>query len=104
MPAAKQVTLSDVGSWVHFYNLDLQEDKDQGNEFNFGADPYEVGKALAGAYFDDILRERMKEDPALAAAVMAWFDANLGTRFLGVFYEEAQRWVYLNDGLRELNK
>lgn len=40
---------------------------------------------------DDLMEEfvnEMKQDPALGAACMAWFDANMNTRLLGKFFSE----------------
>ncbi len=42
---------------------------------------------------DDLMTElieMMKRDPALAAAFIAWYDANMHTRFLGKFFSEYQ--------------
>ena len=97
----------------HFYNLDLQEDGTLSNDFNFGKSPLSsetiLGPLAAEAeaknfkgsieientiknmdpkIIDDEFRSRMREDPALGAADMAWFDSIMGTRYLGVFYDE----------------
>ena len=74
--------------WLHYYNLDLQNDGDDANDFNFGPNPYKNGKSAAD--YDAELRERMKWDTALAAADTAWLDANVGTRYLGTFYESCK--------------
>lgn len=79
-----------VGSWVHWHNADLQGG-DGSDDFNFGPNPYLPEEAKSGEYYDKIFRERVKKDTSLAAADMAWLDACVGTRYLGVFYEEAQR-------------
>lgn len=75
-------------SWYKFYNLFLSTDADPRNDFNFGSNPFAEG--LNAYDYATILRNRMKEDPALAAAVMAWLDANVGTRYLGEFYESCK--------------
>lgn len=72
--------------WFGFYNLNLLLDDDSENDFNFGWNPYDEN--TVGKSYDEDLRSRMKIDPALGAAVLAWFDANVGTRFMGVFYDE----------------
>lgn len=79
---------SDVASDVEwtFYNTLLQNDQDESNDFNFGPNP---GNLTATEYDADF-RERLRNDPALGAAAMAWADANLGTRYLGEFYESCK--------------
>ncbi|MBR3269675.1 hypothetical protein IKG07_00220 [Candidatus Saccharibacteria bacterium] len=81
----------------HFYNLDLQEDDgDEENDFNFGPMPdmreinpdAEAGAEIDPEAMDLIFRNRLRRDPALGAADMAWFDATLKTRYLGLFYDE----------------
>ena len=72
----------------HFYNLDLQEDNDEDNDFNFGPNP--VDKSWTATDYDDDFRTRLAKDPALGAADIAWLDANVGTRFLGEFYESCK--------------
>ena len=70
----------------YFYNSELQDDQDESNDFNFGFNP----GSLTAAEFDADFRERLRHDPALGAADMAWADANLGTRYLGEFYESCK--------------
>ncbi len=79
---------SDVASDVEwtFYNTLLQNDQDESNDFNFGPNP---GNLTATEYDTDF-RERLRNDPALGPAAMAWADANLGTRYLGEFYESCK--------------
>lgn len=79
---------SDVASDVEwtFYNTLLQNDQDESNDFNFGPNP---GNLTASEYDADF-REKLRNDPALGAAAMAWADANLGTRYLGEFYESCK--------------
>lgn len=74
--------------WYSFFNHVLLEDEDESNDFNFGPNPYVEGEDAE--YYDQVFRDRIKEDPALAAADLAWFDANLGTRYLGTFYESCE--------------
>ncbi len=78
---------TDSDEWYGFYNLSLQDDDDSSNDYNFGYEPEEEFDAEA---MDFELRERMKLDPALAAADTAWLDANVGTRYLGEFYESCK--------------
>ena len=79
-----EVVVESSYGW-HFYNTDLQTDGSESNDFNFGPNP--VKKGLTAADYDDDFRTRLSKDPALGAADMAWLDANVGTRFLGEFYE-----------------
>ena len=102
----------------HFYNLDLQDDEDKLNDYNFGPNPMleqvsmdKVKEAIEGKKATDTIKvqdiidmmdmdqvkaeliKRMHNDPKLAAAVMAWMDCQLGTRFMGVFYSESkEKW------------
>ena len=69
----------------HFFNLDLQGDGEKGNEYNFGCEP---DCEMSPEAMDIAFRNRLKQDPPLGAADMASFDAKLGTRYLGVFYDE----------------
>ncbi len=79
------------GPWYHFYNSDLQKDEDKENDFNFGPTAYTEETTAEMA--DKEFRERISKDPALGAADMAWFDFNVKTRYLGVFYSEAdEQW------------
>lgn len=75
-----------VSEWRHFYNADLQADEDTLNDFNFGPKP----NCTTPEEYDADFRARLKKDPALAAADTAWLDANVGTRYLGEFYESCQ--------------
>ena len=97
----------------HFYNSELQNDGDAKNDYNFGPNPiYEnlslekVKEAIKGKSpnasikVSDIIsaadaeainadfKARRREDPALGTTSMAWFDSIMGTRYLGVFYDE----------------
>ena len=74
--------------WYSFYNLMLGLDADPSNDFNFGSNPFIEGWTAKD--YDTELRNRMSKDPALAAAAMAWLDANVGTRYLGEFYESCK--------------
>ena len=69
---------------IGFYNLALQADNVSENNFDFGFCP---SLALTAEDYDLDLRTRAAQDPALAAAIMAWWDAITGTRFTGRFYE-----------------
>ncbi|MBR2753873.1 hypothetical protein IKD82_01790 [Candidatus Saccharibacteria bacterium] len=75
-----------LNDWYYFYNAKLQDDGDGTNDFNFGPNPGE----LKASEYDAEFRERLRHDPALGAADMAWADANLGTRYLGEFYESCK--------------
>ncbi len=108
----------------HFYNLDLQDDDDKLNDYNFGENPiYEnisedkVRQAIKGKKPKDTIPieqliemfkpeelrdnqlQRMHDDPKLGAADMAWYDSIAGTRYLGTFYSAAkEQWdVAMND-------
>ena len=104
----------ETSDWYYFYNIKMIADDDVKNDYNFGTNRIygiieakaeagaleekdvagktadELVKLLAASEFDLDLRVRASYDPALGAAVMAWFDANLGTRFLGEFYESCK--------------
>lgn len=73
-------------AWFDFYNLSLQEDGVDENDFNFGPKP--VDETVSGIAREH--RERLRVDPALGAADIAWADALLGTRYLGEFYESCK--------------
>ena len=81
------VPSSPATSW-HFYNQDLAEDGDDSNDFNFGPSPLAEDKTAED--YDRELRERLRNDPVLGSGVIAWLDANLGTRYLGEFYESCK--------------
>ena len=110
--ALNQVYASEL--WYHFYNSDLDH-SDQEVYQNFGPDPMLETAALDGVgdllkeagtsgsvkvedildridvdVLDEDFRERLRNDPALGAADMAWFDAVMGTRYIGVFYDECK--------------
>lgn len=70
-------------SW-HFYNLDLQNNATTDDDYNFGPPP----QVTEASNLDQELRSRMREDPVLGAAVMAWADSVLGTSYLGRFFDE----------------
>ena len=75
-------------AWYYFYNTEVLKDNDKNNDFNFGPNPYNKGEVAS--YYDASFRNRMRLDPALAAADMAWLDAIVGTRYMGSFYEECK--------------
>lgn len=109
-PSEVATEISGAESNWHFYNLDLQDNENDGDDFNFGPNPisevamntgmleqiesgnFDIAK-IDPTGFDQNLRDRMRVDPALGAADMAWFDSLLGTRYLGVFYDECdEQW------------
>jgi len=83
-------------TWYGFYNPSMLRDDIEGNDYDFGYNLVDFFEAEdeeeepIAADFDQDLRERMAVDPKLGAAVMAWMDANVGTRYLGTFYEECK--------------
>ena len=73
-------------AWFDFYNRSIQEDGKGENDFDFGPKPAgETASEIAKEH-----RERLRIDPALGAADIAWADALLGTRYLGEFYESCK--------------
>lgn len=84
-PVMGTPVVSQPSSGWHFYNLEMLGTEEP---FNFGPSPVHEGWT-ATDYIND-LQSRMSVDPALGAAVLAWVDANVGTRYLGEFYETAQ--------------
>ena len=75
-------------TWYTFGNTMLQTDKDEENDFNFGPNPLLDGKTAS--YYDADFRAALRKDPARGAADMAWFDALMGTRYLGEFYDSCK--------------
>lgn len=73
-------------AWFDFYNLSIQEDGKGENDFDFG--PKAAGETASEIAKEH--RERLRIDPALGAADIAWADALLGTRYLGEFYESCK--------------
>lgn len=119
-----EVKAADAETTYHFYNQDLQKDDDPLNNYDFGPNPIlehvsmeKIQEALKGKKTTDTIKisdilkilnaeeiredqiKRLKVDPKLGAADMAWMDALLGTRFMGVFYSAAKnQWdVAMND-------
>ena len=84
--AVATITDAEEVSWCGFYNPSLLNDDDETNNYNFGYNYFSEEKSASD--YDADLRERIKVDPALGAADMAWLDANLGTRYMGQFYDE----------------
>ena len=78
--------LEEDSSWAAFYNLSLLDDDIEENDFNFGWNPYK--EELEVDFYDEDFRERLSNDPAFGAAVMAWVDYWCKTRYIGVFYDE----------------
>ena len=72
--------------WYAFYNLAMQNDDDPSNDYNFGWNCY--NESWTAEDYDKEFRNRIRIDPALGAADMAWLDAKVGTRYIGVFYDE----------------
>lgn len=92
------VVKAEEGPWWHFYNSDVQKDEDKDNDFNFGPTAYKEEKVkertvvkTTAEEADKEFRERIKKDPALGAADMAWFDAIVKTRYIGSFYDEVDK-------------
>ncbi len=71
-----------------FYNLSLQDDGDADNDFNFGWNPWD--KEKDPSWYGEDFRTRLANDPAFAAASMAWVDVHCRTRFIGKFYDECE--------------
>ena len=112
--AGTTVVEPETGWKAHFYNLDNLKNDTTADDFNFGPNPLEellaqkvaageltaadlAGKSLDELYalfttdeVDHFFRSRLGDDPALGAATMAYFDSRMGTRFLGVFYDECE--------------
>ena len=75
--------------WPHFYHHDVATDDDPDNNFNFGPSAFTEGADAESVYGE--LKDRLEDDPALAAAIMATIDAKkIGTPFLGEFYESCE--------------
>ena len=74
----------------HFYNSDIQNNGDAKDDYNFGpkVEEMDIDPAMAA---DAEFRMRISIDPALGAADMAWFDSIMGTRYLGLFYDECDK-------------
>lgn len=112
----EQPAIVTAPAW-HFYNLDLQENEDVLDDWNFGPNPMadvvvsseaiasaiksgnttiNLNEIIAGLKAEDLdknFRERLRNDPILGTADMAWFDSILGTDYLGVFYSECgEKW------------
>lgn len=78
-------TDEDTEAEWHFYNNDVQGGNED-DDFNFGP-PLEGDTADE---LDSEFRARIEKDPALGAAAAAWVDCNLGTRYLGEFYQSCK--------------
>lgn len=115
-PTPEPVVNSTVDEWTwHFYNQELQDDGNGANNYDFGPNPVfenlslsqvkqvlqdkkptdtvKVSDIIGSAeidVLDEDFRIRLRNDPALGAADMAWFDSIMGTRYLGVFYDECE--------------
>ena len=86
--ASVAATTADAKPWYAFGNTSLQSDKEEDNDFNFGPNPIEKG--LTEKDYDEIFRQVLRKDPARGAADLAWFDAMMGTRYLGEFYDSCK--------------
>lgn len=110
-PVSEVAELEEVAPSYHFFNLDLQ-DGDADDDFNFGFDRYSAAvtafeeskpeedeETFIKNWLIADFKESLEQDPALAAADLAYADSILGTRFMGVFYESAkQDWAQaIND-------
>ena len=76
-----------------FYNNQLQNDSNNGNNYNFGYDRYAAAESSGEnitEWLNADFKESIRKDPALAAATMAYADAIMGTRFMGEFYDSAK--------------
>lgn len=69
-----------------FCNDALQTDSDPLNNYDFGKP---ITASTAEGARDELL-SRMSKDPALTAATAAWLDANMGTNFMGEFYDSVK--------------
>lgn len=81
-----------VEAWYHFFNLDLQDDEDATNDFNFGPNPYDIETEVDKdeKWMDAEFRRRLRLDPNLLAADAAYNDSITGTRYMGIFYDSAK--------------
>ena len=105
----------------NFRHMAVMQDETKDNDFDFGLDPLEVilkrklnnnelsfsdlankseRQLFALVTVGELLSEMVDEmaaDPALGAAVMAWWDVNMGTRHTGEFFrkyeEEPDQWA-----------
>ncbi|MBR3386281.1 hypothetical protein IKG68_01820 [Candidatus Saccharibacteria bacterium] len=105
----------------NFRHIAVMQDETKDNDFDFGLDPLEVilkrklnnnelsfsdlankseRQLFALVTVGELLSEMVDEmaaDPALGAAVMAWWDVNMGTRHTGEFFrkyeEEPDQWA-----------
>ncbi len=75
--------------WIHYYNLDLQNNENAEDDYNFGPSP----DGITVEEVEQEFRNRLAEDPMLGAADIAWLDAKLGTQYLGNFYAEENDWA-----------
>lgn len=78
----------EVEQWYTFLNTKLQDDGDESNDFNFGPNPYNPDWTAVD--YDRDFRQCLALDSALLAGDSAWADAIVGTRYLGIFYEECK--------------
>lgn len=80
-----------ITEWWTFYNLTIQNDGLL-NDNDFGPNPYKEGWWI-NEYVNDMLA-RIRKDPVLGAADIAYFDHIAGTEISGVKYDSnAQKWL-----------
>ena len=81
-----------IVEWWTFYNLTIQNDGLASNDNDFGPNPYR-GDWWINEYVEDMLA-RIRKDPVLGAADIAYFDHIAGTEISGVKYDSnAQKWL-----------
>lgn len=115
-PVSEVAELEEVAPSYHFFNLDLQDDGNADDDFNFGFDRYSAAvtafeeskpeedeETFIKNWLIADFKESLEKDPALAAADLAYADSILGTRFMGVFYESAkQDWAQAINDAKEI--
>ncbi len=78
--------------WWTFYNLTIQNDGLASNDNDFGPNPYR-GDWWVTEYVNEMLT-RIRKDPVLGAADIAYFDHIAGTNISGVKYDkDPQKWL-----------
>ncbi len=86
-PAGETVNVN-AGN-LHWYNFDMLATEEP---FNFGPSP--IADGLTAEDYREDLRERTVHDPALLAAIAAYTDSIVNTRYMGVFYDSvAGHWA-----------
>lgn len=88
---------------IHYYHLDLKSEKDPG----FGPDCWhELSQSKSGDELSSAVRQeffsRLKHDPVMAAACLAYVDRELGTYLTGKLYSEIEmNWVENINGIAD---